>query len=113
MALIVTPFNAHKLTEVAAALKRIEYRPTPTQSFPACDGATFKLTLDGNKEKVNIRDAFGRRIYSGAGVYPPGTLKLFPGQTIGERELEILVKLAEMPSERVFGLEKDGVNVIK
>lgn len=113
VALIVTPFNAHKLTKVVAALKRIEYRPTPTQSFPACDGATFKLVAEGKKEKVSLSDALGRRMYAGAGVYPPGTLKLFPGQTIGERELEILVKLAEMPSERVFGLENDGINVIK
>ena len=62
---------------------------------------------------MSLSDALGRRMYAGAGVYPPGTLKLFPGQTIGERELEILVKLAEMPSERVFGLENDGINVIK
>lgn len=113
VALIVTPFNADKLDMVAAALKRTEYRPTAKSAFPACEGATFKLVSEGKKEKVSIRDSLGRRLYSGAGVYPPGTPKLFPGQYIGEREREILIKLAEMPSERVFGLENGSVNVIK
>lgn len=111
--LIVTPYNADRLVKAAEALRHTPYLPEPVVKPLSCGRNTFRLEFGGEKELVGIEKASGRRLYDAVGYYPPGTPLLFPGQRVGAAETAILNKLCDMPSDRVFGLESGGINVLK
>ena len=110
--LIVTPFNADKLGKVAEVLKKCPDTGGAPMEPIAPPAAITRLEFGEDYEVVPPERAYGRRAFSPIGGYPPGTPAIFPGQRIGERELEYLKKLSLLPG-RAFGLDKEGISVIK
>lgn len=109
--LIVTPYNSDRLKDVGKVLTANPYRGDVGAAGIEAPKGVFGLEFADLGEVVPIAESRGRRAFGGIGEYPPGTPRIFPGQVIGDAEYEYLTKLSQ--SGGSFGLDKDGVSVIK
>mgnify|MGYP003483036761 CR=1 FL=1 len=69
------------------------------------------IPFGGEAELVDLNQAINRRAFLEVGFYPPGVPFLYSGDLITEEKIAILQK--EMQYKEVFGLDNNGIYVLK
>ena len=110
---IVNPYNGSELSKLCEAVNSVGVFPVyekvefPTKAHPE----PTLIPFGGEPEKVSFNGALGRKIYLEAGFYPPGVPLLYSHDKITEEHMRFLSD--KKMREKMFGLEKDGLFVIK
>ncbi len=110
---IVNPYNYRHLAALGDAVNGIGRLPL----YAECDlpykphpkPAPIEFGCDA--ERILLTEAKGRKAFVCAGLYPPGTPLIYPGDEITERDIAFLAKAER--EKRVFGVENGLIYVIK
>lgn len=108
---IVTHYNYRSLTDLAEKFGDIKNLP-PYQAEPhlfAAHSRPYLLEFSGEWETVPLLKAVGRKLYTEAGLYPPGTPLIYAGEILTPDKARYL----DIFSERSFGLVNGCVRVLK
>ncbi len=110
---IVNSNNYRHLAELSEAVNGIEGAPLyfgrdlPYKPHPKPTPIEFGL----NAERIPLTEAEGHKAFLSAGVYPPGTPLIYPGDEITAEDIVFLREAEE--EKRVFGVENGLIYVIK
>ncbi len=110
---IVTPYNYKHLPKLAEDFDKVK---GISEYLPSSDICTRHPTptaipFGGEAELVDLNQSINRRAFLEVGFYPPGVPFLYSGDLITEEKIAILQK--EMQYKEVFGLDNNGIYVLK
>lgn len=113
MVLITSPSDPNewyeRLFEAVRTLPYGTFAPElPDYSPKPVENVCPREFVYGGQKKVPLKSAAGKIAAMPAGVYPPGTAVLFPGEIITEAAADYLIKMEKLGAE-LFGAERGCV----